>query len=135
MHVQALTREETANIEHVAKAKEGNVSRGDPLSGVDELLRSNTLNRRHRSLPCTIDRMEMRIELQAVPIDLPVAGALQVHVYEDFRAVRAIDTTKCQLSVDLIVKVEGEDGFPANIHQIFHWSTKRPCAWRCDAAP
>ena len=42
--------------------------------------------------------------------------------------MRAIDTTKCQLSVDLIVKVEGEDGLLASIYQIFHWSTKRPAA-------
>ena len=75
------------------------------------------------------------MELKAVPVDLRVPGALQVHVHEDFRAVRAIDTTKCQLSVDLIVKVEGEDGLLASIHQIYYWSTKRPYAWRCDAAP
>ena len=93
LHVQASTREETTNIEHVTKAREGNVSRGDLLSGSDELLRSNILNRRRRSLPCTMDRMEMRLELQAVPIELPVAGALQVYVHKDFRAVRAIDTT------------------------------------------
>ena len=30
LHVQASTREETTNIEHVTKAKEGNVSRGFP---------------------------------------------------------------------------------------------------------
>ena len=45
--------------------------------------------------------------------------------------MRAIDTTKCQSSVSLIVKVEGEDGLLASIHQIFHWSSMRQCAWRC----
>ena len=39
------------------------------------------------------------------------------------RVVRAVDTTDGQLFIDLISKVEGEDGLRASIHQTFHWST------------
>ena len=37
--------------------------------------------------------------------------------------VRAVDTIDGQLFIDLISKVEGEDGLRASIHQTFHWST------------
>ena len=50
-------------------------------------------------------------------------GALQVRVREVFRVVRAVDTTDGQLFIDLIFKVEGEDGLRASIYQTFHWST------------
>ena len=36
--------------------------------------------------------------------------------------MRAVDITDGQLFIDLISKVEGEDGFRASIHQTFHWS-------------
>ena len=62
------------------------------------------------------------IELHAA-INLPVAGAQQVRIHEDSCVMHAIVTTNGQLSVDLIVKVEGEDEF-SNIHQTCHWSTK-----------
>ena len=39
------------------------------------------------------------------------------------RVVRAVDITGGQLFIDLISKVEGEDGLRASIHQTFHWST------------
>ena len=39
------------------------------------------------------------------------------------RVVRAVVTIDGQLSIDLIFKVEGEDGLCASIYQIFHWST------------
>ena len=41
--------------------------------------------------------------------------------------MRAVDTTDGQLFtdfvIDLIFKVEGEDGLRASIYQTFHWST------------
>ena len=40
------------------------------------------------------------------------------------RVVRAVDTIDGQLFIDLIFKVEGEDGLCASIYQIFYWSTK-----------
>ena len=40
---------------------------------------------------------------------MPVAHAHQVRIHEISRVERAIDTVNGQLSVDLIVKVEGED--------------------------
>ena len=42
----------------------------------------------------------------------------QARVREVFRVVRAVDTIACQLLIDLIFKVEGEDGFRASIYQI-----------------
>ena len=50
-------------------------------------------------------------------------GALQVRVCEVLRVVRAVDTIDGQLFIDLIFKVEGEDGLRASIYQTFHWST------------
>ena len=50
-------------------------------------------------------------------------GALQARVREVLRVVRAVDTIDGQLFIDLIFKVEGEDGLRASIYQIFHWST------------
>ena len=37
--------------------------------------------------------------------------------------MRAVDTIDGQLFIDLIFKVEGEDGLRASIYQSFHWST------------
>ena len=42
---------------------------------------------------------------------------------EVLRVVRAVDTIACQLFINLIFKVEGEDGLRASIYQTFHWST------------
>ena len=42
---------------------------------------------------------------------------------EVYRVVRAVDTTDGQLSIDLIFKVEGEDGLRASIYQTFYWRT------------
>ena len=40
------------------------------------------------------------------------------------REVRAVDITDGEFfSIDLISKVESEDGLRASIHQTFHWST------------
>ena len=39
------------------------------------------------------------------------------------RVVRAVDITDGQFFIDLISKVESEDGLRASIHQTFHWST------------
>ena len=50
-------------------------------------------------------------------------GVLQACVREVCRVVRAVDTIDGQLFIDLIFKVEGEDGLRASIYQIFHWST------------
>ena len=43
--------------------------------------------------------------------------------------VRAVDTIDGQLFIDLISKVEGEDGLRASIHQILHWSTTLSTKW------
>ena len=37
--------------------------------------------------------------------------------------MRAVDTIDGQLFIDLILKVEGEDGLRANIYETFYWST------------
>ena len=37
--------------------------------------------------------------------------------------VRSVDTIDGQHFIDLILKVEGEDGLCASIFQIFYWST------------
>ena len=43
-------------------------------------------------------------------MNLSVAGALRVCVHEASGAVRAVETTNGQLSIDLIAKEKNEDG-------------------------
>ena len=60
------------------------------------------------------------IELQTVQIYMP-GGWCSPSSFS--RVVRAIDTTNGQLSVDSIVRVEGEDKPLTGIHQTSQWST------------
>ena len=44
-------------------------------------------------------------------------------VFSEASRARSVDTIDGQLFIDLIFKVEGEDGLCASIYQTFHWST------------
>ena len=66
---------------------------------------------------------------------MSIAGALQVRVREVSRVVRAVDITDGQLSIDLISKVEGEDGLRASISDLPLEYELRPQKWNPHAMP